>query len=537
VLIAVAGAAVVGLAMLPLLGTSVIPSFKDRDVLVRLDAEPGTSNPRMTRIATKVSRQLRSLDGVAEVGAHVGRAVTGDQIGDVNSAEVWVSIDSDADYDATLASIEDKVDSVRSVAQKHVGTYSSQRIRDVGGLRDGDSPLTGDGLDVLTGSGRPLVVRVYGQDQRVLLGEASRVRRLVSQVDGVVDPRIALPATQPTLQIEVDLDKAQTKGIKPGDVRRAEAALLQGIQVGSVFEEQKVFDVIVQGVPETRESPASIRNLLLDRPDGGHVRLGSVAEVRTARTPISIRRDAVSRYVDVEARVSGRGLSAVASDVEDRLASTSFPLEYHAEALQETSAEEINATKMLAFAVAAAIAAFLLLQAALGSWRLAALAFGALPIALVGGIPAALVDGAELSLGSLIAFLALFGVAARMGIVLLRGFQELESAGESFGAALVERGARERLRPILASASGTAAVMLPFAIAGAMPGLEIVHPLAIVMLGGLVTSLLVSLFVLPALYLQLGAGVAEPDVSPDDELLRRWAGVKPEPETVEPAGT
>jgi Cu/Ag efflux pump CusA len=121
--------------------------------------------------------------------------------------------------------------------------------------------------------------------------------------------------------------------------------------------------------------------------------------------------------------------------------------------------------------------------------------------------------------------------------VLLRRFQELERGGESFGAALVERGARERLRPILASASGTAAVMLPFALAGAMPGLEIVHPLAIVMLGGLVTSLLVSLFVLPVLYLRFGAGVAEPDVSPEDELLRRWAGMEPEPEAAEPAGT
>ena len=181
--------------------------------------------------------------------------------------------------------------------------------------------------------------------------------------------------TQPTVEIEVDLGRAQREAIKPGDVRRAEAVLLQGIQVGSVFEEQKVFDVVVQGVPETRRSVASVRNLLIDTPDGDHVRLREVADVRVSQTPIAIQREAVSRYLDIEADVSGRSLDTVASDVEDRLADVSFPLEYHAEVLQSTTGEEINGGRMLAFAGAAAIAIFLLLQAAFRSWRLAVLAF------------------------------------------------------------------------------------------------------------------------------------------------------------------
>ena len=286
VLIAAGVAVLVGLALLPVMGTSLVPSFKDRDVLVRLNADPGTSNPRMTQLTSQVSRELRSIDGVDNVGGHVGRAVAGDQITDVNSSEVWVSIDSGADYDATMASIEEAVDRVSGV-ERDVVTYSSQKIRDVGALTDGENPVTGDGLDVLTGSDKPLVVRVYGQNQEILRSEADKVRRLVAGVDGVVDPRVAQPATQPTLAIEVDLDKAQRLGIKPGDVRRAEAALLQGIQVGSVFEEQKVFDVIVQGVPETRESVASVRNLLLDKPDGGYVRLEQVADIRVEQTPTS----------------------------------------------------------------------------------------------------------------------------------------------------------------------------------------------------------------------------------------------------------
>ena len=522
-LIAAGAAAIVGLAVLPLLGTSLIPSFKDRDVLVRLDGPPGTSNPRMTQIATAVSRELRSLPGVDNVGAHVGRAVTGDQIVDVNSSELSVSIDSDADYDATVASIDEVVRGAPGV-DRNVVTYSTQKIRDVGAVNEGNNPVRDDNLDVLTGSDRPLVVRLYGQNLAVLEREAAKVRGIVSRVDGVVAPRIERTPVQPTVEIETDLARAQRFGIKPGDVRRAEAALLQGIQVGSVFQQQKVFEVIVQGVPETRASVSSVRNLLVDRPGGGQVRLGQVADVRIVRTPIVIDRDAVSRRLDVEADVSGRSLGSVASEVEDRLANVSFPLEYHAEVLTATTGEEINGGQMLAFAIAAAIAAFLLLQAAFRSWRLAVLAFLTLPVALVGGVLAALIGGAELSLGSLIGFLALFGLAARTGMVLIRHLQDLEQEGESFGPKLVERGARERLGPILTSATATALVMLPFVIAGAMPGLEIVHPMAVVILGGLVTATLLSLFVLPALYLRFGGRAAK--LSPEEELMQRWAGAE-----------
>ncbi len=522
-----AGAAVLIAALaFALQDKSVIPTFKDRDVLVRLDAKPGTSNPRMTQITTDLSSKLRGISGVDNVGGHVGRAVTGDQRVDVNSSEVWVSIDSGADYDATLASIKDTVDATSAV-QRDVVTYSSQKIRDVGALTDGDNPNRGTGFDVLTGTDKPLVVRVYGQEQDVLARQAERVRQLVSQVDGVVDPRVAQPTTQPQVEIEVDLDKAQRYQIKPGDVRRAEAALLQGITVGSVFEGQKVFDVIVQGEPSTRESVANVRNLLLDRPGGGHVRLGQVADVRVVQTPLSIRRDEVSRRLDVEADVSGRSLDSVANEIENRLQGVNFPLEYHAKVLQETTAGEIGTGQILAFGIAAVIAMFLLLQAAFGAWRLAALAFLTLPVALVGGVLAALVDGAEMTLGSMIGFLALFALAARNGIVLIRRFQDIEREGEAFGPGLVERGALERLGPIATSAAAIALVMIPFIIAGNMPGLEIVHPMAIVILGGLVTTTLLGLFVLPALYLRYAAP-AEPGLAPEDELMYRWAGVEPE---------
>ena len=237
-----------------------------------------------------------------------------------------------------------------------------------------------------------------------------------------------------------------------------------------------------------------------------------MADVSIQPSPAVIRRDAAQRYVDVEANVSGRSLDAVATDVEDRLADSQFPLEYHAEVLEQTTtAQEIGLGRVVGFGIAALIAIFLLFQAAFRSWRLAGLAFLTLPVALVGGVLAALIDGATLSLGALIALLALLGLAARNGVMLIDRFQQLRLDGaQAFGAELVRRGAQDRFAPTLTVAVATAAAVLPFVILGNIAGLEIVNPMAIVMLGGLITSTLLALFVLPVLYLRFGAG-AEPE--------------------------
>ena len=246
------------------------------------------------------------------------------ELTNVNSASVWVRIDDDADHEETFEAIEEAVRAVPDV-DSEVVTYTAKRIQDVGALTTGANPVRGQGLDVLTGADQPLAVRVFGQDLTVLRAQAERVRALMADVDGVVDPRSDLPDMEPTIEIEVDLEKAQALGLTPGHVRRAEATLLQGIQVGSVFEEQKVFDVIVRGTPATRSGVEGVRNMLIDTPSGGHVRLDQVADVRVVPSPSVIDRDAVSRYVDIQAGVEGRSVEAVAADIEDRLAKVTLP--------------------------------------------------------------------------------------------------------------------------------------------------------------------------------------------------------------------
>src|SRR6266508_2220860 len=477
----------VGLAMVPLLSQDLAPSFKDTDLLIRLNGTPGTSHPEMTRVTAQASKELKQIQGVRDVGAHVGRAITSDQIVSVDSSELWVSIDPSADYDKTVASIKEVVGGYPGL-DGEVLTYPTQRID-----------------DILTGSGDGLVVRVYGQDLDVLGSKAEEVRQLLSGIDGTANQQVERLVEEPALEIEVDLARAQEVGIKPGDVRRAAATMLSGIQVGNLVEEQKVFDVVVWGAPQVRSSLTSIRELMVDLPGGGQVQLGEVADVRVKPALSVIRHDNVSRSLDVTAGVSGRSLGSVVGDVERGLRSVRFPLEYHAEVLADRADRQAAQQRTAIIAGIAAIVVFLLLQVAFGSWRLATATFLTLPMALVGGVLAVLATGGVLSLGALVGFVLVLGIATRNGVMLVSHFQHLEQdEGEAFGPGLVMRGARERLSPILTTAVATALALVPVLVLGNVPGQEIVQPMAVVVLGGLVTATLLNLFVAPALYLRFG---------------------------------
>ena len=502
--------AVLAFAALPRLDRTLVPTFRDLELLVHFDGAPGTSRPEMMRITTRAGRELRALPGVRNVGAHVGRAVMADQVSGINSGELWVSIDPGADYDETVAAVREVVDGYPGIDRELV-TYSSERIRAVGAVADGDRGRDAAGLAALAGEDEPVVVRIYGRDLEVLREKADEVRAAVAEVEGVVEPRVEAQPAEPTLEIEADLEAAGRAGINPGDVRRAAATLVQGIVVGALFEEQKVFDVIVTGVPDVRASVTSIRNLLIETPDGNHVRLGDVAEVRVAPAPVVIRREAASRRIDVLAGVRGRDLDDVLADVERRLRDVEFPLEYHAEVLEESTERQAAGRRLVGVGVAAAIAIFLVLQAAFGSWRLAAAFVLSLPLAVTGGVLAAFVTGGALSLGSLLGLFAVFCLALRHGVLLIARYQELAAPdARTIDRAVVLRGGQERLTPTVATTLALGLALLPLALLGDSRGHEIAQPLAVAVLGGLVTATLFTLVVVPALYLAL-APAARPE--------------------------
>jgi Cu/Ag efflux pump CusA len=504
VLVGLSALVVVGIVSMSFLRQeSLLPDFKETDLVVRLAGSSSASHPAMSRLITVVSRDLRSIPGVRNVSAHMGRAIMSDKQTNMNAGELLVSLDPAADYDATVAAVRDVVADYRGLSPE-VLTYLQAKLR-----------------EELSGTGESLVVRVYGEDMNVLRKKAEEVAEVLTRIEGVVDSAVRVEYQQeaPTVEVEVDIDRAKGYGLTPGDVRRAASALVSGLEVGSLFEAQKVFEVVVYGTPETRHSLTSLQDLLIDTPAGGHVTLKDVATVRIVPAATEIRRDAVARRLDVTADVRGRDLTAVAADIEQGIRQIDFPLEYRAELRGEYAVRQADQRRVVAFAIAGAIAIFLLLQAFFRNWSLATLVFLTLPAGLAGGALAALLTGGGLiSLGSIVGFIVVLGFAVRNVILLVSRYRQLACEGEAFGPALVQRGTEERAAPILMSTVTTALAFLPFAMLGNIAGLEIAHPLAIVVLGGLVTTTLVSLVGVPAMSIVCGNATADSDMDLVEEV-------------------
>ncbi|MGN6744158.1 MAG: efflux RND transporter permease subunit [Amnibacterium sp.] len=466
-------------------GGSALPSLQDRDLLIRWQAAPGTSLPEMSRITAAAAAELRGLPAVSEVGSHVGRAVMADQSVGVDSAETWVRVKPRADYRQAVDDITRVVHAYPGL-RAGVSTYTDDRIR---------------AASAETGSSAPLVVRVYGYDYPQLQATAERIRGILAGVPGVVRPTVERMTEEPSVQVEVNLAAAQRYGIKPGDVRRASATYYAGLPVGSLYEDQKIFDVVVWGEPGARYTPAKVSDLLLDTPTGGHVRLGDVAKVTIGPSPTVITHDDISRSLDVTAQVSG-DLGAVTDAVRARVDGIAMPSEFHLEVLGAQSAVG-DTWRLIGFVLGALVAILLLLQAALASWRLAALVFLTTPLACAGGVLAAFAAGGVQGVGALAGLLGVAGLALRQNLLLVRALRDEAAEHGPLDPERVRAAANDRVVPVLLTAAATAVVALPLLALGPIAGTEVLFPLAVVLRGGLVSSVVLTLFVLPGLVLLL----------------------------------
>ena len=246
----VAAVALVGILILPQLGSSLLPDFKERDFLMHWLTKPGTSHPEMNRITTQASIELRSIPGVRNFGAHIGQALAMDEVVGIEFGENWVSVDPSVDYDQTVDAIQSVVDGYPGL-YRDVQTYLKERIR-----------------EVLTGSSQPIVVRIYSDDLHVLREQAELVRDSISSVDNLRGLHIELHEDIPQVEVKVNLAAAAQHGLSPGAVRRASDILVNGEETGDIFRDGKAFEVWVWSHPEVRNSIESVAEFMIDTPLG-----------------------------------------------------------------------------------------------------------------------------------------------------------------------------------------------------------------------------------------------------------------------------
>ncbi len=476
-----------GLLALPFLGEEFLPHFKEYDFLMHWVEKPGTSIDAMRRITIQVSDELLAIPGVRNFGAHIGRAEVADEVVGPNFTELWVSLDPKVPYEATVAKIQNVIDGYPGL-YRDVLTYLRERIK-----------------EVLTGSSATLVVRIYGDNLDVLRDKAQEVYAAMKPVKGVVDLKVQPQVMVPQVEVHVRNEAASQFGITPGDIRRTAGIFLKGIKVGEFHEDQNSFDIVVTGTPSMRQDLSALRQVLITTPTGETVPLRDVADVIIAPTPNLISREMASRYTEVTCNVAGRDLGGVARDIEQKLKSVPFDKGYHPELLGEYAAQQASKDRLMLFSFISLIGIMIILHADFRSIRLTLLILLSLPFALFGGLVGVILTGGVLSLGSLIGFVTVLGIAARNSIMLISHYRHLQlEEGKPFDAAMIIQGAKERLSPILMTALAAMLALLPLVFGGEKPGQEIEHPMAIVIVGGLISSTILNLFILPVMYSLFG---------------------------------
>jgi Cu/Ag efflux pump CusA len=481
---------VMAAATWPMLGQSLLPTLKERELLVNWSTPPGTSHAETYRVTSRVSKELESIPGVKSVGAHVGRAVTGDQVVGINASQIWISLDPTADREKTLAAIRATVDGYPGIE------HSTQSY-----LRDKVG-------EVLTGQSKPIVVRIFGPQRAVLKTKAEEVRKALVGVPGVVDLIAEGQVEEPHVQVKVNLEAAGKANVKPGDVRRSAASIFSGLVVGYLFKDQRIFEVVVWGAPETRANLSNLADLWVEKSDRSHTRLGDIADVAVTSTPTVMKHEGRAPYVDVVMGVDGRDPSAVVKDVAQRLGTVNFPLEYHPELLGEYASKGQAWQRLAGVVLAVAIGIFLLMQASLRNWALAAVGCGAMVASVAAGVLVAGLSGGVVTLGSMVGFLAVLAIAARHNVMMLSDLQALEHQDPTRPRLeVILQATRARLPSLLTGGAATVAALLPIvvmsAIGGGLAGLEVVQPTAIIIVGGVLASALLTLLVVPTLYMMV----------------------------------
>ncbi|MGI8783458.1 MAG: efflux RND transporter permease subunit [Acidobacteriota bacterium] len=488
--IVAASAAMLVLAVLlaPLMGREFLPPFNEGTLNINASLPPGTSLRESNRIGKIIEEVIRQTPEVVSTTRRTGRAELDEHAAGVNTSEIEVvTEESERKHAKVMAEVRQNLERLPGVTAE-VGQPISHRID-----------------HLLSGTRAQIAIKLFGSDLATLRGKAEEIRAAMQGVPGIVDLLVEPQVGVPQVQINLNRKAAAAVGLRAQDLAETVDTAFNGHVASQVLEEQRTYDVLVRLDDSARQSVESISRTLIDTPAGAKVPIGQVAEVRVDQGPNTINRENVQRRIIVQANVADRDLGSVIADVRAAIDSNvSLPQGYFLQYGGQFESQERASRRILLLSVAAIGGIFLLLYIALKSARSALLVMANLPLALIGGVFMVFLSGGTLSIASLVGFITLFGIATRNGIMLISHYSHLmEEEGVGFRDAIVQ-GSMERLSPILMTALVTGAGLIPLALGAGQPGKEIQQPMAIVILGGIVTSTFLNMIVIPALYLKFG---------------------------------
>jgi CzcA family heavy metal efflux pump len=486
----VLGAAVLALlltlAVVPFLGTAFLPEFNEGALTVSVVTVPGTSLDEANRIGNRVEEILLANPFVENTDRRQGRAELDEHAQGVNAAEIDVTLRDGADKERLLEELRREMAAIPGT-NVTLGQPIGHRID-----------------HMLSGTRANIAVKIFGPDLYRLRQLGTEVRDAIAGVEGIADLQLEQQMDVPQLRIRADREAMARYGMTAGGLAEAIDVAFNGEVVSQVLEEGKSFDLVVRFPYALRSSAEAIANVPFNTPTGARVPLGQLARVTVERGPNTVSRENVQRKIVVQANVAGRDLGGTVADIQSRVRETvTLPAGYYVEygGQFESQAEATRTIALLSLLSIAAI--FLILFADFRSARVAILIMANLPLALIGGVLAVLLTSRIVSVASLVGFVTLFGIAVRNGILLIAHYRHLLVEGVPFREAIV-RGSLERLSPIFMTALCAGLALIPLALGGGEPGKELQTPMAIVILGGLLSSLALNMVVLPALYWLFG---------------------------------
>jgi len=495
-IIAIALAAfVAALATLPFFGGEFLPDFREGHFVVGLTMAPGTSLPEMKRLGTQISVELLKIPQIASVEEQIGRAEGGEDTWGTHRGEMHVELKPTGGED------QEKVqDAIRNTLAKFPGVQSEVLT------------FLGDRIgETISGETAQVVVNIFGDDLDVLDAKANEVAAALTKVPGAADVQVSAPPGAPRLRIQLRPDRLTQFGFRPLEVLEAVRTAYQGDIVAQTYEGEKVFEVTVILEPAARQSPENIGELLISNPAGARLPLKQLAEISLATGRYAILHDGARRRQTVTCNPTGRDVASFVSAAQTEIAKLNFPAGVYAEFSGAAEEQKQAQTELLLHSLAATAGIILLLAMVFRKASHLLLVLANLPFALVGGVLAIFLVGyfgeghGSLSLGTLVGFVTLFGITMRNSIMMISHFEHLVNEEKRpWGTETALRGATERLVPILMTALVTALGLLPLALGSGEAGREIEGPMAVVILGGLVTSTFLNLLVLPTLALRYG---------------------------------